>query len=457
MVWGHIEGRTVQGGSFREDWLMPRSAEQPDRNRRLAWAGWTLGGLVVASLLLGVVLYVPRWLYPPLGAAALPGVAADRRVELETNRLRLQSDSRASLIQGLAGLAVFAGAAIGWRQLRHTVQTSRLQHELDRSGQITERFTRAIDQLGKRDQLEIALGGIYALERVARDSFDDRAVVAEILTAYIRTHAPWPPLPSNSYGPDVAIGELPALRGRAPDIQAAITVLGRGNFPAASPTRLILGAVDLRKATLTGADLRRVDLTGAQLQEAELEGAQLQEAELAGAQLQEAELKGAQLQGAVMFGAQLQGADLRNAKLSEAILSSAQLQRAELGQAELLGTMMSGTELQGAYLIDAQFKEATLDFAKLNGANLEGAQLQKADLFGADMQGANLSGAQLQGANLSRANLHEVKFTGEFRRDSPPNFSGAKASRKTVWPDEFDPQAAGVRMVDEGADELGLD
>ena len=367
MVWGHIEGRTVQGGSFREDWLMPRSAEQPDRNRRLAWAGWTLGGLVVASLLLGVVLYVPRWLYPPLGAAALPGVAADRRVELETNRLRLQSDSRASLIQGLAGLAVFAGAAIGWRQLRHTVQTSRLQHELDRSGQITERFTRAIDQLGKRDQLEIALGGIYALERVARDSFDDRAVVAEILTAYIRTHAPWPPLPSNSYGPDVAIGELPALRGRAPDIQAAITVLGRGNFPAASPTRLILGAVDLRKATLTGADLRRVDLTGAQLQEAEL--------------------KGAQLQGAVMFGAQLQGADLRNAKLSEAILSSAQLQRAELGQAELLGTMMSGTELQGAYLIDAQFKEATLDFAKLNGANLEGAQLQKADLFGADMQG----------------------------------------------------------------------
>src|SRR6266516_6929145 len=447
MVWGHIEGRTVEGGSVREDWLMPRSAEQPDRNRRLAWAGWTLGGLVVASLLLGVVLYVPRWLYPPLGAAALPGVAADRRVELETNRLRLQSDSRASLIQGLAGLAVFAGAAIGWRQLRHTVQTSRLQHELDRSGQITERFTRAIDQLGKRDQLEIALGGIYALERVARDSFDDRAVVAEILKAYIRTHAPWPPLPSNSYGPDVAIGELPALRGRAPDIQAAITVLGRGNFPAASPARLILGAVDLRQATLPGADFQRVDPTGAQLQEAELKGAQLQGAVMFGAQLQEAELK----------GAQLQGADLRNAKLSEAILSSAQLQRAELGQAELLGTMMSGTELQGAYLIDAQFKESTLDFAKLNGANLEGAQLQKADLFGADMQGANLSGAQLQGANLSRANLHEVKFTGEFRRDSPPNYSGAKASRKTVWPDEFDPQAAGVRMVDEGADELGLD
>src|SRR5215218_815091 len=143
---------------------MPRSVKQPDRKRSVARAGWTLVGLVVGVLVVGVVLYVPRWLYPPLSAAALSGVATDRRVELETNRLRLQSDSRATLVQGLAGLAVFAGAAIGWRQYQHTVQSARLQHDLDRSGQITERFTRAIDQLGRREQLEIVLGGIYALE-----------------------------------------------------------------------------------------------------------------------------------------------------------------------------------------------------------------------------------------------------------------------------------------------------
>ena len=46
---------------------------------------------------------------------------------------------------------------------------------VNREGQITERFTRAIDQLGATDdagnpRLEIRLGAIYALERIAGDS-----------------------------------------------------------------------------------------------------------------------------------------------------------------------------------------------------------------------------------------------------------------------------------------------
>jgi hypothetical protein len=46
---------------------------------------------------------------------------------------------------------------------------------LTEQGQITERFTRAIEQLGATDdkgekRLEIRLGGIYALERIASDS-----------------------------------------------------------------------------------------------------------------------------------------------------------------------------------------------------------------------------------------------------------------------------------------------
>ena len=36
-------------------------------------------------------------------------------------------------------------------------------------GQITERFTRAIEQLGS-ENMAICLGGIYALERIAKDS-----------------------------------------------------------------------------------------------------------------------------------------------------------------------------------------------------------------------------------------------------------------------------------------------
>jgi len=54
---------------------------------------------------------------------------------------------------------------------------------------MTDRFTQAIDQLGN-DKLEIRLGGIYALERMAATSEKDHWKIMEVLTAYVREHAP---------------------------------------------------------------------------------------------------------------------------------------------------------------------------------------------------------------------------------------------------------------------------
>jgi hypothetical protein len=54
---------------------------------------------------------------------------------------------------------------------------------------ITDRFANAIGQLGD-DVPEVRLGGIYALERIARDSRRDHGAVVEVLTAYVRTRAP---------------------------------------------------------------------------------------------------------------------------------------------------------------------------------------------------------------------------------------------------------------------------
>ena len=99
---------------------------------------------------------------------------AARRHELQVDRLRLQNDVRTTLLQGLAGLAVLVGAVYTYRQvqnsrrqlevdrerLAYSIESSREQHELDRQGQITERFTRAIDQLG-HPNTDVQLGGIY--------------------------------------------------------------------------------------------------------------------------------------------------------------------------------------------------------------------------------------------------------------------------------------------------------
>ena len=91
-----------------------------------------------------------------------------------------------AVAQILGGTALLSGLYFTWRTL-----------QVNREGQITERFTRAIDQLGKVEDgqklFEIRVGGIYALERIARESEEDYWPIMEILTAYARQNAPLPP------------------------------------------------------------------------------------------------------------------------------------------------------------------------------------------------------------------------------------------------------------------------
>ena len=56
-------------------------------------------------------------------------------------------------------------------------------------GYLTEGFARAIEQLGDKE-MAIRLGGIYALEQIAKDSEKDHGRIMEVLTAYVREKAP---------------------------------------------------------------------------------------------------------------------------------------------------------------------------------------------------------------------------------------------------------------------------
>ncbi len=145
-------------------------------------------------------------------------------------------------------------------------------------GQVTERFSRAIEHLGT-EKIEVRLGGIYALEKIAQD-YDEQymSTIIETLSAFVRV---------NSKKKDSENGlekEHSALVGEGSknlgtkhgtdeqeteldvDIQAALTVLGR--LDNKTGTR-----IDLRKAHLEGAHLRKAHLEGAHLSEAHLEGA----------------------------------------------------------------------------------------------------------------------------------------------------------------------------------------
>ena len=201
---------------------------------------------------------------------------------------------------------------------------------LSRDGRVTDRYATAREQLSC-EKVDVRIGGIHALERIARDSPADHPAVMEMLAAFIRERSreQWP-------SPDPGGQARP--RSLSPDVRAATTALGR------RLTERDIGPVDLARADLTGANLggarlTGADLTGADLTEAVLANAVLARADLPAAKLVRADLAGADLGGARLTGADLTRADLTGADLTDVDLTGADLADADLTRAELTGAL----------------------------------------------------------------------------------------------------------------------
>jgi hypothetical protein len=285
-------------------WIFSAPIAQWLRSAQLSNVVTFLREHLLAVIIVGGCLLILAFIWLPKWQAARPELTPQARFEVE-------NDARKTLAEIIGGLAVLAGFLFTWENLRATQENLRItqetatkSQELTREGQVTERFTKAIDQLGAvndkgEKQIEIRLGGIYALERIARDSERDHWPVMEILTAYVREHAPGPPKslkdapppqahPSSKGDPATAQEQPPPKL--ATDIQAILTVLGRRTrtYGNGEQQRLNLTNTDLRGAILTQAQLQGAILTQAQLQ-----GANLQLAHPQGTILNQAQLQGA--------------------------------------------------------------------------------------------------------------------------------------------------------------------
>src|SRR5262249_8013579 len=147
---------------------------------------------LIALVALGLVLLL-LWV-----VVVVPPLLIDvHRIQNAADQAKAVNDLRTTLAGVLAGLAVTAGAVVGALNLRETSRQNRAVQEqnravleLQRRGQVTERFTRAIDQLGQQgpEKLDIRIGAVYALEQIARDSAELHWPIMEVLTAYLREH-----------------------------------------------------------------------------------------------------------------------------------------------------------------------------------------------------------------------------------------------------------------------------
>ena len=242
--------------------------------RALVWSAAFAAGLgAVLALGYFVVKTVPSSLDQPKGLDA--GERATERGAIRT-----------AAVTYLAGVVAAVGAFWAGRTFL-----------LSRRGQMTDRFTKAIDHLGD-NSLDKRLGGVYALEQLARDSRTHHLPVVEVLAAYVHERGKLPDPP-----PPTSRTNVPSA---AADILAAMKVLARRR------TTRERGAPRL---DLTGTDLRRIDADGIQLEGSRLVGAFLQRAQLQRANLTDVSFHRAHLEDAELHGAQLNGARFRDAHL----------------------------------------------------------------------------------------------------------------------------------------------
>ncbi|MFC9994913.1 pentapeptide repeat-containing protein [Nocardia sp. NPDC127526] len=382
------------------------------------------------------------------------------------------------------GALATAVAAVGALVLTSSsVRVSSEQQRLAEQGQIAERFTKAVEQLG-HENVHVRMGGLYLLEEFARTSERQRGVVFDVIGAFVREKAPMLQTCSEA----VRNAQLPHEVARPPvEVQTALTVIGRRATPLPDIeidlVRTCLAGTDLRKAALSGALLDGADLTGAKLSGASLRSAQLSDATLyeadlgvmgtgaAGRQawqtngsgpdlvvevsdprypsvdLTDAQLARADLTRARLEGADLTGAYLGTAKLSGAFLVAARLTGATVNGAELFAANLSGADLNDVQMVRANLRAADLRYAQLRNGWLDSADLTDADLSGADLRGTDLSDAVLTGTYFGGEQPGCDTPTGHAAGDRIRlcTFSAgpwAAYDSETKWPEGFAPSWA---------------
>lgn len=247
---------------------------------------------------------------------------------------------------GLVLAAIFGAPLLVWRSI-----VAQKQVNVAEQGQITDRINKAVEGLGSektvreiteipryqkngnewiRDDkdnpipalrpdgiaiidrksyerttpnLEVRIGAIYALERIAQDSSRDHIQIMEILCAYIRENAP-----VKSLNPTEEEFKRAVPRT---DVQVAISVIGRRSSKQ----------IDLEWQHHFRLDLRNTDLSGVDFRNGNFSAAMFHNSRLEAAMFRKSTLTGTQFHGALLNHADFYFAELRGTVFDYAIIN----------------------------------------------------------------------------------------------------------------------------------------
>jgi uncharacterized protein YjbI with pentapeptide repeats len=179
-----------------------------------------------------------------------------------------------------------------------------------------------------------------------------------------------------------------------------------------------------------------------------------------------ADFSGANLKYADFSGGNKKQTKFINADLSNANFRGSDLKSANLSGADFNGTDFFGASFNSSTVWPSGFNPQTakafgpgIDFSDFNltGFNQISGQLQNTNFEGVDLSGkrtevADFSNSNFKNANLSGGNKKQTKFINTDLRGAnlyganitSSTFTGAVYDLNTIWPDGFDPVAAGA-------------
>ncbi len=244
---------------------------------------------------------------------------------VDGDRLKTLTPGAGAAVNGfrtaVAAIGVGTAALAGLYFTHHS-------HQLNRSAQYTERFAKAIEMLSDNSEAR-QLGGIYALERIMKDSPYDRPAIIETLASFVRSKSPAPNLDT---GDD---GYIEERKSPVPEpARAAFEVLARRSMDEKDPV----------------INLERCDLRRIYCEDANLAGVNFSESHLGQSHFPRANMR--------------DGYFMRT-KLHHTWFSQADLSRAKFPEAEVANCMFEDTNLNDTnFAVAHGITEDTLSIAK---------------------------------------------------------------------------------------------
>ena len=273
-----------------------------DQSPKKNWLSFGAAGLIAVA----IIIFIPRYqamMVRKNMSEVIQKLPDEKRGEewlkAEKEIATIGNAARITLAQIIGGVVLLLGLYFTYQNAKTAQQTLRVTED----GKITERFSKAVELLGHAN-LDVRIGGIYALERIARDSKYDHSTVIEILAAYVTQHARRKEEEDNSAS---ATSDPKLPNSLAADVQVALDAIGRRKWKDSetlSRPILLLG-IDLRAAILTNANLRGVYLFGSDLRMAFLNGAKFNRAKLS-----DVDFRGAHVFNTDFSGSLIRGVDL---------------------------------------------------------------------------------------------------------------------------------------------------